>query len=270
MTIRRIPILLYHSVSEQPPAALGPFYVTTAAFERHLELILEGGHQAITVSQLVDRLANHEHLPPHPVVITFDDGFADTLEMAAPRLWSRRLVGTVYLTTGYLSGGGLQPGVIAPGDMLPWGRVGDLEAAGLEVGAHAHTHAHLDVMPRAQAREEVRRSKALLEESLGHPVRSFAYPHGYTDPFVQGEVQAAGFDSACGVRNALSHALDDRWRIARLTVRADTPAERVAAWLRGEEAPIAGPGEALQTRAWRGLRRLSRLTSRRQPQRRPA
>lgn len=261
MSIHRIPILLYHTVSTQPSEAIASFSVTPATFERQLDLILEGGHQVLTVSALVDRLARNEPLPPAPVVITFDDGFADTLEVSAPRLRARSLTATVYLTTGYLAGGNRVSGIVLPGRMLSWTQIHNLESAGLEVGAHAHTHAHLDILPHEKASHEVRCSKELLEAQLGHRIRSFAYPHGYASPFLRREVRAAGFDSACGVRNALSHPSDDRWCLARLTIRADTPLRRVAEWLRGREAPLAGAGETLQTRAWREVRRLSQFAS---------
>src|SRR5205823_9274749 len=234
--------------------------VTPRTFERHLELVVDEGCETLTVSELVDRRTRGELLPPRLVVITFDDGFADTLDVAAPRLWSRGLVATVYLTTGYLAGGTRRSSPRAPGAMVPWERLPELEAGGLELGAHTHCHPQLDVLPCREAAAEVRTSRILLETSLCHPIRSFAYPHGYASPWLRAEVRRAGFESACGVRDALSHDADDRWCIARLSVRATTPVERIAAWLRGEGAPLAGP-ERIRTRAWRGVRRMRHLAS---------
>jgi peptidoglycan/xylan/chitin deacetylase (PgdA/CDA1 family) len=256
-----IPILLYHSVSTRPAAAIAPFSVTPAEFGRQLDLIADGGYQVLTVSDLVDKLTKDEALPLRAAVLTFDDGFADTLEVAVPMLAARRLTATVYLTTGYLAGGAHERGPVLPGRMMTWRQIRRLELAGLEVGAHSHTHPHLDILPSPQARAEVQRSKRLLEDHLGHAVRSFAYPHGYASSSLRREIRAAGFDSACGVRNQLSHPADDRWCLARLTIRADTPLNRVAAWLRGEGAPLAGSEERLRTRAWREVRRLRHFVS---------
>jgi peptidoglycan/xylan/chitin deacetylase (PgdA/CDA1 family) len=258
--VQIIPVLLYHSVSDHPSPAIAQFAVTPRAFERHLELILEEGAEALTVSGLIDRRMRGEPLPPRPVLITFDDGFADTLDVAAPRLWSRGLAATLYLTTGYLAGRTRRSAPEHIGAMIPWERLCELEAAGFELGAHTHSHPQLDVLPLREAAAEVRTSRILLETALGHPVRSFAYPHGYASPWLRAEVQRAGFESACGVREALSHAADDRWCMARLSIRATTPVETVGAWLRGEGAPVAGP-ERLRTRAWRAVRRMQHLTS---------
>jgi peptidoglycan/xylan/chitin deacetylase (PgdA/CDA1 family) len=81
--------------------------------------------------------------------------------------------------------------------------VGRLASSGLvEVGAHTVTHPVLASLQRHGQWEEVRGSKTLLEEMIGRPVTSFAYPYGsrlrsdYTDETVA-IVREAGFDGAC-------------------------------------------------------------------------
>ena len=103
--------------------------------------------------------------------------------------------------------------------MLSWSALGDLEKAGFEVGAHGHQHHQLDLLSIAEVTRDIALCKTLLEERLGHGVATFAYPHGYYTPRVREAVRAAGFDSACGVKNAFSHPFDDRLSLARLTVR---------------------------------------------------
>ena len=246
-SLRRIPVLLYHSVTDSPVGPIAPYTVSPATFERHLELIAER-HQALTVSQLVECLGAGRTLPPAPVVITFDDGFADNLDEAAPRLAGHKLAATVYVTSGLVGQAG----------MLGWEQLSELEQAGIEVGAHAHTHTPLDELQMADAVDEIRRSKAMIEHRLQHALATFAYPHGYSTRRLRNEVRAAGFGSACGVRNAFSHPADDPWCIARLTVRADTAPERIERWLRAEGAPVASPREAFKTLAWRTVRRARR------------
>jgi hypothetical protein len=90
-------------------------------------------------------------------------------------------------------------------------------------------------------------------------VRTFAYPYGYYNRCVKGLVQGSGFESACAVRNALSSTLDDCFALARLTVTASTPPERVAQWIAGQRASVSSPRQSLRTRAWRELRRVGAL-----------
>lgn len=254
--LRTIPILNYHSVSGAPSADIAPFSARPEDLGRHLDLIVSGGHPALTVSELVDLLDRDVAPPPGAVVITFDDGFEDNLATAAPMLAARGLPATVYVTTGYLPGCPAEESVRPPGRMIPFDRLAELEAAGIEVGSHSHSHRQLDLLSRSAAADDIRRGKELLEGALGHPVASFAYPHGHASRWVQDEVQRCGFRSACGVRNAFSHPADNRWLLARLTVMDSTTCARVEQWLSGTGAPVASRREHVRTKVWREVRRI--------------
>jgi peptidoglycan/xylan/chitin deacetylase (PgdA/CDA1 family) len=257
----RLPILAYHSISADPGPAIAALTVRPERFARHLDLIVAGGGTALTVSDATARIERGEALPARTVVLTFDDGFEDNLRVAAPLLRSRGLPATVYLATGLLPGCPdpvADPGVVL-GPMLAWDRLGELEAAGFEVGAHSHSHPQLDLLPRAQASAEIRRSKGLLEDALGHTVATFAYPHGYATRWLREEARRCGFRSACGVGNAFSHERDLRWQLARLTVGATTTDGQIWAWLDGSGARLSGRRERVRTKAWRATRRARAL-----------
>src|SRR5690242_19177687 len=118
-----IPILLYHSVSADPPAWIADFTVSPAMFRAHLDVVVASGRQPITVSQLADGLQGKAGLPAHPVLITVDDGFADFAYNAMPALTERKLPSTLYVTTGALAGRNresvLPPAVMLHRDDLP-------------------------------------------------------------------------------------------------------------------------------------------------------
>ncbi|GEL18895.1 polysaccharide deacetylase family protein [Pseudonocardia asaccharolytica] len=244
-----IPILLYHAVSDAPSRFIAPFTVSPAAFARHLDAITEAGGTTLTVSQLRAAVRGDGTLPPRPVLVTFDDGFRDTLTAAAPLLAARDMTATVYVTTGVADG--VSPG----GDpMLSWAELRELGAIG-ELGAHSHTHRELDTLPLADVRREVVDCKRRLEDGIGRPVHSFAYPFGYSDPRVRRVVAEAGYSSACSVKNALSCVDDPDYGLSRLMLTATHTDADVRGWLRGA-APIGQPDERLRTRGWRAWRRL--------------
>ncbi len=255
---QRIPILAYHSVSDSPAAAIAPFTVRPDDLARQLDLLATGGHRALTLSGLLDLLDAGAPLPRRTVVVTFDDGFEDNLTVAAPMLEERSLAATVFVTTGFLAGGP-DAGYERPGPMLEWDSLLPLEAFGIEIGSHGHSHRPLDVLSHAEVRMELRLSKALLEATLGHRIEVLAYPHGYASRWVEEEVERCGYRAACGVRNAFSHRDDNRWRLARLTMRATTTIEQLGRWLDGSCAPVASRREHLRTKAWREARRASAL-----------
>ena len=251
-----IPILLYHSVSEDPPAWIRPYCVTPDVFARHVELIHESGMTALSVAEHAHRLDGGGPLPERPVLITFDDGLADFAEHALPALRRAALPATLFVTTGFVHGLPEGLGVSRPpGPWLDAAALLELHSEGVEIGAHTHSHPHLDTLPVESARVEIARSKEILESLLGAPVPSFAYPYGYHGPAVRRLAQTCGFASACAVKNALSFPTDDRFALARLTIRADTSLARLGAWLQGRGAPLAPRRERTRTRAWRAYRR---------------
>ncbi|MCV7219559.1 polysaccharide deacetylase family protein [Mycolicibacterium elephantis] len=252
-----IPILLYHSVSKAPADWIAPYTVRPAMFARQLELIEASGRTAMTVSGLCAALAGDSPLPAHPVLITFDDGFAD-FAYAAEMLADFKLPSTVYITTGALAGRGHRAPdlTLPPAAMLDWSQLSELAELGVEIGAHTHTHPQLDIMTDDAVYDEVRSSKEMLEDALGFEVPSFAYPHGFQSVRTRRVVAAAGHRSAAAVMNALSSHADDRMALARLTVTAGTTLTQVRTWLNGQGARVAPYPERLRTTVWRQLRRL--------------
>jgi peptidoglycan/xylan/chitin deacetylase (PgdA/CDA1 family) len=262
---RPIPILLYHSLSDEATASYRPWAVRPRAFVEQMEFLAAAGYTTLTVSGLVAALDGQPSaLPEKPLVLTFDDGFADLHSVALPILDRLGLRATAYLVSDGI--GGTSGWLDADGEgerpLLAWTQVRELHAHGIEIGSHSRTHRQLDILGSAEATDEIRGSQAVIEDALGAAVTSFAYPHGYHSSAVKRVVRAAGFTSACGVKHALSHARDDRWGLGRVIVYSDTSLEQFASWVRGEGLPSSWRRERPQTIAWRWTRRArARLVS---------
>jgi peptidoglycan/xylan/chitin deacetylase (PgdA/CDA1 family) len=244
-----VPILLYHAVTDHPSDFIAPYTVSPATFRRHLDAVAAIGATTLTVSDLLAARAGGT-LPERPVLITFDDGYRDTLTAAAPALAERGMVATTYVTTGVVD-------VASPGGdpMLTWAQIDELAAMGHEIGAHSHTHPQLDTLPLRSVRREVAGSQARLQDRTGLPIASFAYPHGYSDARVRRVVREAGFTSACSVKNALSPPDDRPHTLARLMVMSTTADADVDGWLAGRGVPVGQADERLLTVGWRWYRR---------------
>jgi peptidoglycan/xylan/chitin deacetylase (PgdA/CDA1 family) len=243
-----IPVLLYHSVSDRPAQSDSWGAVSRADFTSHVNAINASGRVAIGITALAAALRAERPLPDRPVAVTFDDGFADTYT-AVEELRSHDLVSTVYVTSGEVGARDR----LSPAELVALARL-----PGIEVGAHAVRHRRLDELDEAELAEELRVSKAQLEELTQRSIRSFAYPHGSYDNRVREAVIAAGYRSAAAVKNAVSHPGDDPLAIARWTVTGGTPAARIAQVLEGAGVPMAWAHERLRTRAYRTARRQRR------------
>ncbi len=252
-----VPILLYHGVSMDASPAFRRWVVEPTRFAEHVECLVAGGYQPVTVSQVALALRGASTLPDRPVAVTFDDGFADFATGAFPILSRLSAPASLYITTGYVGAASrwLDPEGEGDRPMLDWDTVRRLDRSGLvEIGAHGHTHRQLDVLPARDLPVEVDGPKRLLEGQLGHQITSFAYPHGYSSPRVRAAVAASGFTSACAVKHALSGPGDDRYALGRIVVDADTTVEALEGMLRGAGLRVA-PRDGARVAGWRLARR---------------
>lgn len=253
-----VPILCFHAVDPDSSGPLAPWAMTPARFDEHLDAIAAAGFRPLALDDLVQRVhGQHQAVPEGALVLTIDDGYADVAEALWPRLLDRGWPATLYVSTGLVGRRFLDR------PTLDRGQVVDLAASGLAIGAHGHRHLALDAVDPATADDEIRRSRDLLQDWTGHPVTSFAYPHGFHDRRTRQLVVAAGFDHACAVKQALSSSADDRFALSRLMPTGDETATDLQARLRGHRTPTADGGrERLRTTAHRYVRRARAATGR--------
>ena len=254
----KIPILLYHSVSSHASKGFYPWTVTPEQFAGQMRELAVRGYTPIKVSDFAEILmGKRTWIPQNPVLITFDDGFADFYETALPILKEHHFVATLYVITGFVGGTSqwLSPEEGPDRAMLRWEEIEGLPEEGIEIGAHTQTHPQLDTISLRSARGEILKSKELLETHLGAPVRSFAYPHGYHGPGVRELVIDAGFDSAVAVKHAMSSLQDDRFGLARIVIKRDLSLDDFNSLLAGSHLRVAVKGERLKTVLWRYARK---------------
>ncbi|HYF45292.1 MAG TPA: polysaccharide deacetylase family protein, partial [Acidimicrobiales bacterium] len=206
-----IPILCLHAVSEDTGGPLAPWAMTPTRLDEHLDAIAEAGYRPLPLDVLVARVHHRMgSVPPGAMAITIDDGYADVVGVIWPRLVARGWPATLFVSTAFAGGHFLER------PMLSRQEVADLAADGLGIGAHGHRHIALDAVAPEVARADIVRSRDLLEDWLGRRITEFAYPHGFHSRRTKIEVRAAGFTSACAVKQALSSPTDDPFALARV------------------------------------------------------
>jgi peptidoglycan/xylan/chitin deacetylase (PgdA/CDA1 family) len=230
---RRV-VLCYHSVHPRP-SYLG---LTPELFDEHLAWLQEHC-QVVSLAELV---AGPRRRGGPYVAITFDDGYADNHTQALALLRARGLPASFFVTAGFIE---RDDEVMAHltevwGDHPPplsWSQVAELRAAGMSIGSHTWSHRNLAHLPTDAAEADLRRSREVLEQRLGEPVRAIAYPWGKLGRHVNGETFAAarraGFELGLISLPRALRSEDDPLRVARLGVGQD-PVERLAAKVTGE------------------------------------
>jgi peptidoglycan/xylan/chitin deacetylase (PgdA/CDA1 family) len=251
--INEIPILMYHQIAGRPEAA-DRLAVSPDAFAGQLARLQAGGYTTLTAAALAAALAGGgRELPPRPVVLTFDDGFADFHARALPLLQRYGCTATVFVTTGWIADAAAPAGA-RPGRMLSWSQIAELAGAGVEIGAHSHSHPELDQLGEDMLRFELKHSKGLLEDRLGRPAPGLAYPFGYSDAEVRRMAREAGYRYACAVANTTVGPGWDDMALPRLTVRQSTT-PRAFEQMAAGRAPLIFVKDRSLTKGWSVVRR---------------
>lgn len=210
----RVPVLTYHSLDGSGSV----ISTEPTVFRRQMQTLASRGFTGIGAGQLLDAWERGATLPDRPMVLTFDDGFGNVLDHAAPVLAELKFSATVYVVSGLCgktnSWAG-QAGGIPRMPMLSWSSLEDLLAAGFEVGAHSVSHRDLTRLSRHDVEREVLGSKETIEQRLRRAVPTFAYPFGRVSPDAHA-VARAGFRAAMGTALGVARRTGDRYCMARV------------------------------------------------------
>lgn len=247
MKRERIKVLMYHRVvREKPRKEPRWMYVTLAEFRRQMKILERLNFTPITFSDYRLWLEKRLTLPRKPIILTFDDGYLDTWELAIPVLKEFGMRAVIFVlgdrhlrSARWDEREGEEP--------LPLMNDDQIRAAsswGFEIGSHGMSHRPLARLDDREIRYEIHDSKRILESLLGEEVCTISYPYGNTDQRVIAETERAGYSFGCGVFSGPprfgDHSLDFR-RIAvnpgkgafRFLIQVTTPYEYAEwAWSR--------------------------------------
>lgn len=264
---KKVPILMYHSISDHATPKFKHFAVSPKLFAEHIAYLHQHRYTPITVTQFAAALSQRgARLPERPVVLTFDDGFADFYTEGLPILREYGFAATLYVATAFINGTSrwLQREGETARPMLTWDQLSEISASGIECGGHSHSHPQLDTLSQTEAYGEIVQSKRLLEQHLDQDVSSFAYPFGYHTDNIRRQVQEAGYTSACAVKHAISSETSNPFALARLPVRSDTSVDALAALVGGHSSQVILTMYArARTPLWQLARRSSASMTRR-------
>lgn len=220
-----VPILTYHYIRVNPDRndRLGfALSVTPSDFAAQMDWLAQSGYHPITTEDLFQYLAGEQGLPSKPVILTFDDGYADFYTTARPILRSHDFRAVAYVVSGF----------VGTSRYMTAAQVREADRSGIEIGSHTVSHADLANLSAAAVWAQLTQSKSFLEQLLGHSVVSFCYPGGRYTAAVAAAVAAAGFHDATTTRYGYSYTLAGRYVWSRLRISGGEPLEQFAAAVR--------------------------------------
>jgi peptidoglycan/xylan/chitin deacetylase (PgdA/CDA1 family) len=210
-----VAILAYHHIGASPAGTAKPdLWVPAALLRRQLAALDRAGFEGVTLGRVWRAWHGSGSLPAHPVVLSFDDGYASQMR-AAPALGRHGWQGVLNLQTRRI---GARGGLTAA-------QVRRLIAGGWEIDAHSVTHPDLTTVGAKRLDAEVTGSRRALRTRFGVPADFFAYPYGRVDARVRAAVRRAGFLGATTTVRGLARPDADPFALRRVLVGpGDTPA----------------------------------------------
>lgn len=197
---RVLPVLMYHRFGASPQGDPS-LWLSEEQFCSQLEWLAEHDYRTLSLAEAFEYLSSRRP-PARSLLLTIDDGFAESLAFAAAALQQRGMRAAVFVAADLVGrqvelrhpvGGATKtsPGRIADRqELLDW------LAQGGDLGSHSLTHRDLRGCASEVVRREAGESKHRLEELLARPVLDFCYPYARHDAASRAAVAAAGYRAA--------------------------------------------------------------------------
>ncbi len=208
----------YHSVNT---IRIDPINVVPRNFNSQMELLRRFGVSGVTIRNQYQLAIKNQSWPLRRIAITFDDGYQDNLDVAAPILKYFGHKATFYIISSRVGTNkvhnpdwitrfpGRPPNIYR---YMNWDGIHELNRLGHEIGAHTNDHPMLDILSPSDIYRELLTSKNILEDKLGCSVSSICYPAGRHNELVLKIAEDVGYETG-----VITHG--SRWNhCPRLTI----------------------------------------------------
>ena len=240
-----VPIILYHRIGPVEYCNLPVTCITVEKFEEQVRYLSDAGYYFASMNEVVNYVQGKATLPMKCVALTFDDGYADNYVHAFPILKQYAAKGTIFINTAFIGREvALKVGLNKFAEIseenadvvyrfLSWDQIKEMYQGGIDFQPHGHTHRDLLRSSETVVREEVTKSKKVLEVALGERRDFFSYPFGRYNETVISILKECGFNAALAVEPGLAKPGVDAYTLPRTCIDSNVSLARFRATLTG-------------------------------------
>jgi peptidoglycan/xylan/chitin deacetylase (PgdA/CDA1 family) len=213
----RVPILMYHYVSQLPPDADDyriNLTISPALFRAHLRYLRDQGYSTISLYELNASLLAGIPLPMKPIILTFDDGYIDHYVTVFPLLEVYDFIGTFFIITGRAD--------VHDPTYMTWSQIQEMADAGMSMESHTKTHLDLRARDHDFLVYELLGSIQSLTAHNHRKTHMFAYPAGRYDEMTLNVLAELPVWRAVTTQTGSYHTSDNLYELPRLRITGDT------------------------------------------------
>lgn len=194
--LRVVPVLCYHWFRDECTSKM---CMPSAQFEAQMKYLKDNGFQTLSFDDFIEVMHLRQGLPPKPIIITIDDGYQSGYSIAYPIMKKYGFTATYFIYTDFV---GVSKNAVS------WDQLRELKSQGFTIASHSVSHADLTQKKKgestkaytARIRDELVRSKEILDEQLQQNTQVMAWPFGKANAAVEQLTAEVGYDLGITVK----------------------------------------------------------------------
>ena len=199
-----IPVLMYHKIGDDKD---NDAVIREDLFREQMKFLKDNGYNPLTMDQLYDYVVNGTAVPEKPVVLTFDDGYADTYSIVYPIMKEYGFAATVFINPGDV------------GTRLTWDQIREMHKNGITISNHGFQHIEMGQLSEAKQIENITKAQEALAKEVGIKDNPwFCYPYGDKNEFTDAATKKAGIKMSMAMKSGWAHTGDNPYNILRVWV----------------------------------------------------
>ena len=199
-----IPVLMYHKIGDDKD---NDAVIREDLFREQMKFLKDNGYNPLTMDQLYDYVVNGAAVPEKPVVLTFDDGYADTYSIVYPIMKEYGFAATVFINPGDV------------GTRLTWDQIREMHKNGITISNHGFQHIEMGQLSEAKQIENITKAQEALAKEVGIKDNPwFCYPYGDKNEFTDAATKKAGIKMSMAMKSGWAHTGDNPYNILRVWI----------------------------------------------------
>ena len=215
-----VPVLSYHNFTSGKNQDM--LTVSGKSFEKQLGYLKKEKYHTLTIDQFEEFIKLGGDAPENSVMITIDDGWKSSYNIAFPILQKFGFSAILFVTTDYINE--------ENGKIITWEQAREMNKDHvIDIQCHSRSHRDFNLlnekesMPSflASLADEIATSKDIINKKIGTNVTSFAYAYGNTNPIAIEMLKQNDFKTAFTVKRRKNSFFTPEYSLHRQMIFGD-------------------------------------------------